>query len=123
MRLRLLLPLFVPLQLWCANTAVLFQPSSPAVGPFPSNALTVPTSLQKTGLQINLPLPASCASLAVTSDCVNIQLLNQLDGFSINPRITVCFSGPANITTLSDGISIVPANGSGRSIGINQVIY
>jgi hypothetical protein len=123
MRLRLLLPLLVPLQLWCGNTAVLFQPSSPSVGPFPTNALTVQTSLQKTGLQVNLPLPASCTSLIASAECSNTRLLNELDGFSINPRITVCFSGPVDVTSLSIGISILPIDGRGRSIGINQVIY
>ena len=122
MRLKLLLPLLFPLQLWCGNTAVLFEPSKPSVGPFPTNALTIQTSSQKTGLQVNLPLPLSCASAPTSAECINTLLLNQLDGFSINPRITVCFSGPVDVTSVPSGIGIVAING-GPSVGINQITY
>jgi hypothetical protein len=122
MRLKLLLALLVPLQLWCGNTAVIFQPSSPSVGPFPTNALSIQTPTQKTGLQVNLPLPQSCTSAPTAAECINTLLLNQLDGFSVNPRITVCFSGPVDVPTVSRAISIVAIDG-GPSIGINQVTY
>jgi hypothetical protein len=49
--------------------------------------------------------------------------LNQLDGFSVNPRITVCFSGPVDATTLRGGIGIVAVDESAAPIGINQVIF
>jgi len=48
----------LPLPLWCANTTVLFQPSSASVGPYPTNALTIKAETQKTELQVQLPLPA-----------------------------------------------------------------
>ncbi len=113
----------LPLRLWCDNTTVLFQPLSPSVGPFPANALTLQASNQKTGLQVNLPLPARCNLLSASSGCVNIELLNQLDGFNVNPRIMVCFSGPVDITTLSTGINITAVDRNGPSIAINQVIF
>src|ERR1700692_4543432 len=123
MRLNLLLVLLVPLQLWCGNTAVIFQPSSPSVGPFPTNALSIQTPTQKTGLQVNLPLPQSCTSAPTAAECINTLLLNQLDGFSVNPRITVCFSGPVDVTTLRQGIRIIAADHDAPSVGFNQVIY
>ena len=111
------------LPVWCANTTVLFQPSQPGVGPFPTNALTIAASSQKTGLQVNLPTPAGCTPASTTSNCVNVELLNQLDGFSVNPRITVCFSGAVNVASLASGISFVPVGQLALPIGINQIIF
>src|SRR5579884_3034658 len=107
---------------WAATT-VLFQPSSPTVGPFPSNALTVSSPAQKTGLQINLPLPAGCTAASPDSGCVNVELLNQLDGFSVNPRIQVCFSGPVDVSTLSKGINLITADRFALPIAINQIVF
>ena len=113
----------LPLPLWCANTTVLFQPSSASVGPYPTNALTVKAETQKTELQVQLPLKAGCTALSTSADCINKQLLNQLDGFSVNPRIMVCFSGPVDVTTLRKGISLTAVDRDAPSIGINQVIF
>lgn len=107
---------------WCATT-VLFNPASQEVGPFPSNALTVASSSQKTGLQVNLPPPSGCTPMSTATQCVNVALLNQLDGFSVNPRITVCFSAAVNVSTLSKGIFFVPVSEFGLPIAINQVIF
>lgn len=106
-----------------APTTVLFQPTSPTVGPFPTNALTVAASSQKTGLQVNLPAPSGCTPASTALQCVNVELLNQLDGFSVNPRITVCFSAAVNVSTLSNGIFFIPVSKFGLPIGINQVIF
>ena len=72
---------------------------------------------------MNLPFPSDCTLVSTASQCVNVELLNQLDGFSVNPRITVCFSGPVNVASLSRGISFVPVDSFGLPIGINQVIF
>ena len=113
----------VPLALLGGNTTVLFQPSVPGVGPFPTNSLTVASTSQKTGLQVNLPLPSGCNIGSISTECINTQLLNQLDGFSVNPRIRVCFSGPVDTSTLGAGIRITAVDRAGPSIGINQVIF
>ena len=59
--------------------------------------------------------------------CGNEQLLNTLDGFSENPRIMVCFSGPVDTGTLKSEIFLSPVNVNGpsgyRRIAINQVLY
>jgi len=111
------------LPVWCGDTTVLFGPSSASVGPFPSNALTVPTATQKTGLQVNLPPPAGCTLLSTSNECVNNYLLNQLDGFSVNPRITVCFSGQVDVATLRDGISVTAVDRDEPPIGIDQILF
>jgi len=46
-----------------------------------------------------------------------------LDGFSVNPRITVCFSGPVDVATLGQGIKTIAADHEAPPIGINQVIF
>ena len=56
------------------------------------------------------------------SVCSNTDLLNQLDGFSVNPRVMVCFSGPIDPSTLQGGISIAPV-GRSPSTGVNQIVY
>jgi pimeloyl-ACP methyl ester carboxylesterase len=121
--------LFLSCPLW-AQTTVQFSadPSDVptgafAVGPFPSNALTVSdhTSLA-TGVRVNLPpLEASCG-LQSGAVCSNNGALNKLDGFSINPRLMVCFSSDVDPATLPAGIGLVSLPG-GAPISITQVIF
>src|SRR5579871_2031461 len=87
------------ISLWADDSTVLFQPSWD-VGPFPTDALTSLDSTQATGRKINLTPPANCGNPALSA-CTNTALLNQLDGFSINPQIVVCFSAPADPNTLA----------------------
>ncbi len=111
------------LRLWGAQTTVLFQPNSLSVGPFPANALTAPDNTQRTGVRVNLPSSSdSCYPYSGTAVCSNVALLNQLDGFSVNPRLMVCFSAPVNTGTLQSGIEIIALD-TGSAVGINQVIY
>ena len=123
LKLRCCFLLLFPLPLWCGSITALFQPFSPSVGPYPNNALTIQTAAQKTGLQVNLPLPMGCTLLSTSAQCINTQLLNQLDGFSVNPRITVCFSGPVDIATLRQGIKIFAADYEAPPIGVNQTLF
>jgi hypothetical protein len=111
------------LPLWSGNTTVLFQPSAPSVGPFPANAVTVPDSTQKTGLQVSLPAPAGCTPSSAATECVNNRLLNQLDGFSLNPRLRICFSGPVDPNTLSAGVNLLSLDRTEPFIAIRQVLF
>ncbi len=105
MKHSLLLSLFLALSVQAAPAVrVLFGPASPGVGPFPADALTVADLAQKTGLRMNMPQP-DC--LAEPSTCEEIGRVNQLDGFGIEPRLRVRFSGPINPDTLRDGIFLV----------------
>lgn len=112
------------------GTRVVFDAGAAAPIPFPADTVTVADSAQKTGLRMNLPLP-DCQ--AEPSTCQEIVLINELDGFSLNPRINVRFSAPVNPDTLRDGISFVWLDNLttdepglhpvGRLTPINQVLY
>jgi hypothetical protein len=85
--------------------------------PFPSNLLTVDDAAQVTGLRVNLPKP-NCA--ARPSDCADVDVLNRLDGFNIQPRISVPFSAPIDLSTVSSR-TIFLVGPKWNVIGINQV--
>jgi len=107
-----------------------FDPSIPSIGPFPTDFLTTPDRDQKTGLRVQLPMPDCTAQ---PSTCTETALLNELDGFHLQPRIRVNFSGPIDPTTLKPGVVFVwldnltseePGTGPSAQISaINQVIY
>jgi len=118
----ILLQVLVSFSLYAGPTVVLFEPSSTTVGPFPTNFLTTTDTTQQTGLRVNLPVSSNCSSASAPSVCSNEPLLNLLDGFSVNPRIMVCFSAPVDPNTLQTGINIIPVSG-GSPISINQIIY
>src|SRR5581483_9511187 len=79
-----------PFCLAAAPTTVVYDPSSVSGGPFPSNVLTVADSSESTGLRVNLPAGNDCTMTGDPSVCSNSALLDQLDGFSVNPRVMVC---------------------------------
>jgi len=127
MRLCLLALLIFPA--WAANTKVDFDPRNPNLGPFPTDYLTTPDPRQRTGLRVNLPLP-DCATRS--SDCGEIALLNQLDGFHQNARITLHFSGVIQPETLRENVFIAwldPAPGrfpvypAGKLSPVNELVY
>src|SRR2546425_8285062 len=68
----------------------------PSGGPFPSTRFTVADESQNTGRRINLPLP-DCAER--TSDCADLEVLNTLDGFNLQPRLSIPFDGPIDVAT------------------------
>ncbi len=113
----LLFALMVPALLG-AGTTVLYDPLTPATGPFPSDVLTVLDPLQKTGVRVNMPVP-DCG--ATYTACQEGGLLDQLDGFSIRARARVRFSGPVTPATLKDGIFFVALdNLTQEEPGVNQ---
>jgi hypothetical protein len=86
--------------------------------PFPTNRHTVRDHTQATGLRINMPKP-DCA--VRPSDCADIDVLNQLDGFNIQPRISIPFSGPIDVATVSSStVFLIGPNGL---VGINQIVW
>jgi hypothetical protein len=56
------------------------------------------------------------------SDCADIDVRNELDGFNIQPRISIPFSGPIDISTVSSS-TVFLVGAAGRLIGINQVVW
>ncbi|MGH3064514.1 MAG: alpha/beta hydrolase family protein [Gaiellaceae bacterium] len=87
--------------------------------PFPSNLFTTSDRTQVTGLRVDLPKP-DCTMRP--SDCADIDVLNTLDGFNIQPRISIPFSGPIDVTTVSSQ-SVFLIGPQGRRVGINQVVW
>ncbi len=98
-----------------------------AGAPFPSNRFTVFDGTQNTLRRVKLPKP-DCA--VRVSDCQDIDVINTLDGFSTQPRITVPFTGDIDVATVnSDTIYLVnlgdtlTLHGFGERVGINQVLW
>ena len=101
--------------------------STPTGAIFPSNQYTVPDTSNVTMRRVNLPKP-DC--IVLPSWCADIDVINTLDGFSTQPRITVPFTGdinPASVT--SDTVFLVnlgdtlTGRGFGERVGVNQVIW
>jgi hypothetical protein len=90
-----------------------------ALQPFPTNLDTAADSSQVTGLHVNLPLP-SCA--ARPSDCADDAVLDSLDGFNIQPRITIPFSGPIDLSTVTSANIFLVGPGD-HVVGINQPVW
>lgn len=86
---------------------------------FPSNLYTAPDATQVTGLHVALPQP-DCATHP--SDCADVALLDQLDGFNIQPRLTIPFSGPIDVSTVSSSTVFLVGRGD-HVVGINQVVW
>ena len=116
--------------LQAAGVVVNFDPANPAVGPFPTDNLTTPDPAQKTGLRINIPMP-DCDSRP--SECLEATALNELDGFHLQPRLSVSFSDAVNPATLKSGILIVWLDNlttdeagqgeMGKVTAVNQMVY
>jgi hypothetical protein len=120
-----------------------FDLGTPATGPFPSDWFTVADRSQYTRRRVNLPLP-DCA--VRQSDCQDLNVINTLDGFNVQPRLSIPFDRPIDVTTVTsqtvflislgstlrgrddddcgeDGRDSSGCDEGGRVIGINQVVW
>jgi hypothetical protein len=96
--------------------------------PFPNNGFTVADPTQNTGLRVHLPKP-DCA--ARPSDCADIDVLNKLDGFNLQPRLSIPFDDPIDVGSVTSRSvflvslgSTLPGGGpAGEVVGINQVVW
>jgi hypothetical protein len=95
--------------------------------PFPSDRFTVRDRSQNTGLRVQLPKPP-CAERP--SDCADIDVLNTLDGFNLQPRLRIVFDGPIDPSTASGSIFLIRIASTlpggplfGRVVGINQLVW
>jgi dienelactone hydrolase len=102
-----------------------FDLTDPSRGPFPSDRFTVPDATQLTGLRVNLP-KADCAIRR--SDCEDIDVLNTLDGFNLQPRLSIPFTGPIDPASVSSDtvflfkLSCTSCPGV-NVVGINQAVW
>lgn len=89
--------------------------------PFPSDFHTTADEDQATGIRVALPKP-NCTERP--SDCDDIDVLNTLDGFNLNPRVSIPFDGDINASSVnSDTVFLVALDGTATRIGINQVVW
>src|ERR1700687_611799 len=87
--------------------------------PFPTNLYTVTDGTQITGLRIDLPKP-DCATHP--SDCADIDVLDALDGFNIQPRISIPFSSPIDLSTVTSS-TVFLVGPQDHVVGINQAVW
>ena len=106
----------------------LFDFSSPETGPFPSDYFTVADEGNNTGRRVSLPYP-DCGVHA--SDCEDLDVINTLDGFGLQTRISIPFDGhidPATVNSHTVFLISLPSrvpggDGGGTVTGINQVVW
>lgn len=119
--------LLVPLAALADGVSVKFDLSDPAGGPFPTNRFTTVDWSQNTFRRVALPKPDCTVR---PSDCADIDVINTLDGFSTQPRITVPFTGDIDVTTVNSNTVFLmnlgdtqTSAGAGQKVGINQIVW
>jgi hypothetical protein len=105
-----------------------FDLSAPERGPFPSDVFTVPAPQHATGRRLAVPTP-DCVERP--SDCHDLDVINALDGWGLQPRVSLPFDGaidPSSVT--SDTVFVVGLDSTvpgrppaGERIGINQAVW
>ena len=115
-----------------ANGAVhaLFNLDHPDTGPFPSDIFTVADPTHNTGRRVNLPYPDCSVRV---SDCEDLDVINTLDGFGLQTRISIPFDGPIDVNTATSDTVFLISLGStlrhrgddapGTVVGINQIVW
>src|SRR5262249_11858648 len=81
-----------------AVTHPLFNLQHSALSLFFRDCFTVFDAQQFTGLRVNLAF-SNCATRP--ADCADITLLNQLDGFNLQPRLSIPFDGAIDSSTVN----------------------
>jgi hypothetical protein len=78
--------------------------------PFPTNIDTVADPSQLTGLHVDLPTPDCTTN---PSDCQDIAVLDTYDGFNVDARVSIPFSGPIDLSTVTpDTVFLVDSSGN-----------
>jgi hypothetical protein len=113
----------------------LFDLSEPTGGPFPSDRFTAADPTQMTGVRVGLPKP-DCQERA--SECEDIDVINTLDGFNVQPRLSIPFSGAIDVRSVTSDtvflIKLVCPHDFGaaeecnegpalQKVGINQIVW
>lgn len=110
------------------STFAAFDLANPDSGPFPSDRFTVADTSQLTGRRVDLPLPDR---LTRPSDYDDISVINTLDGFNLQPRLSISFDGPIDVNSVnSNNVFLIrlgdtqnPQDRGGQVVGINQVVW
>src|SRR5262247_1261123 len=118
-----------PSLVWAAGVRALFNLDHPSGGPFPSDWFTVRDGSHNTGRRVALPLPDCDVH---PSDCEDLEVINTLDGFNLQPRLSIPFDGAVDVSTVtSDTVFLISlgsilnhgGNPPGTVVGINQIVW
>src|SRR5688572_1592996 len=101
-----------------APSALASPPKAEPVAVFPTDTLTVPDPGQLTGRRVALPAEGCGAPIV----CGLVQRLNELDGFDLDPRLSVRFSAPVDPAEIASRITVQEAHGGWRT-GVDRVVY
>lgn len=93
------------------------RPPAPTL--FPSDRLTVRDPAQITGRRVHLRMP-NCARRA--SDCNDVRLINRLDGFDLDPRVSVGFGRRIVLSRVSARTLYIQRVRGGARIGLNRLV-
>jgi hypothetical protein len=114
-----------------SNGAVraLFNVHHPETGPFPTDIFTVPDQTHNTGRRVNLPYPDCTIRV---SDCEDLGVVNTLDGFGLQTRLSIPFDGSIDVNRATAETVFLISLGStldsagdppGVIVGINQIVW
>ena len=110
-----------------AGVRVLSDARDPHRTLFPSDQFTVLDFTQNTFLRVHLPRP-DCRAQPLA--CEDIDVLNTLDGFNPQPRLTIPFSGAIDVASVTSDTVFLVSLGStlgggsaGHKVGINQIVW
>jgi hypothetical protein len=109
-------------------TQATFDLRAPTTAPFPTNRFTVADQRHLTGLRVNLPKP-DCTQQP--TECNDIDVVNTLDGFNLQPRLRIPFSGPIDTQTVNSStvflVRLFDASAADvkppANVGINQIVW
>src|SRR6266702_4318451 len=82
-----------------------FDLAKMAGSPFPTDLYTALDASQVTGHRVDLPKP-NCSLRP--SDCKDIDVLNKLDGFNLQPRLAIPFSGAIDVNSVNVFLIALP---------------
>jgi hypothetical protein len=90
---------------------------------FPNDQLTVPDPSQLTGKRVNLraAIDYPACDSSNYSLCDGFAMLNKLDGFDIQPRVTIPFTGPIDVASVND--TDVFVQGPGGRTQLMQLVW
>ena len=105
-----------------ATLALLAAPAGATAAPslFPSDSLTVRDDRQVTGKRLDLPSP-DCDIRP--SECNDIKLLNQLDGFDLDPRVAIGFGQPIDVALVTRETVYIERVSDGARIALNRLVW
>jgi len=109
------LALLMPASVLASDVHALFDLDTPAGSPFPSDRFSVADARQLTGLRVSLPEP-DCRERV--SDCQDLAVVNTLDGFNVQPRLSIPFDGIIDVQTVtSDTVFLIRLRCAGTARG------